>query len=178
MAVTNLTALFQLVGGGRIESELDLSVPADSLSLGSSRWPAISTALTYGDGSGQANMWYHAKRTAAAETTDAFSLVGSVTGPLTGSGGFAAVKFLLLSIESPNGSKTLQVGPRGEWNGWHPPWVDGNAYEHVYDVLLKTNRWSGWPVFTGGAGDVLYVRNPTLSPITYRVLVIGVSPAS
>lgn len=138
--------------------------------------PALSTTLTFGTGSGQANKLYYAVRTLAGTTMDTLDLAGSLTDGVGNTLTFTYVKLAIIAIESPNGTKALRVGPQNEANAFVGSWGASAAttYKTVkYHDIVEYEPVTGLAV-TAGTGDIFPVYNPTGSSITYHILIAGV----
>jgi hypothetical protein len=137
--------------------------------------PDLGIAFTFGTGSGQANKLYIASRTVATVTADNLDLAGSLADGLGNTITFTSLKLMLFAITSPDGTKTLRIGPRNQSNPFQGPW--GGTGATVYQDV--THHWygyepvAGWAV-TAGTGDILGVYNPSAGSVTYTVLLVGV----
>jgi hypothetical protein len=166
-----------------IDGNLPLRVyVADSATRRSSRYqfglksvPELSFALTYGTGSGKANKIYTAQRTVTATTADNLDLAGSLT-DLNGSAiTFTKIKLILIAIVSPDGTKTLRVGPRGVSNTYQGAF--GGTGATVYKDFTHWDVVEYEPVtgrtVTAGTGDILGIYNPSASSVTYEIIIAG-----
>ena len=137
--------------------------------------PDLGVSFSYGSGSGQANKLYYASRTVATVTADNLDLAGSLSDSLGNTLTFTSLKLMLFAVSSPDGTKTLRIGPRNQSNPFQGPW--GGTGATVYQDV--THHWygyepvAGWTV-TAGTGDILGVYNPSAGSVTYSVLLVGV----
>lgn len=170
-----LTATLQVTGQGLLEKDTDMSAPADPFSIGSNGFDEIKTELTDGTGSGQANSMWLDERTINASSNDDLDLAGGLTNVYGETITFTAIKVLLIAIDSPDGTKSVRLGPANVSNGWQGPWggTGATVYETIHDWSVKSNKYGGWSV-TAGTGDILRITNPSGSAsVTYRILLIG-----
>lgn len=160
-------------GGGRMIDEA--SNTQQTISPGVTPAPSGTFNLNYGTSSGQANQWYAGQRTVTATTADNLDLSGVLTNPVSGTVTLTAVKRVLIQIVSPDGTKSLRVGPQNVSNAWQGPWggTGATVYETVYEEMDKKNQYSGWAV-TAGTGDILGIYNPGATSVTYFIWIIGV----
>lgn len=172
MAVT-LSIGERVSGGGRIVD--DAVNTQQTISPGVTPAPSQVFNLSFGTASGQANQWYAAQRTVAATTADNLDLSGVLVNPVSGTVTLTAVKRVLVQIVSPNGTKSLRVGPQNVSNAWQGPWggTGATVYETVYESFDIKNQFGGWAV-TAGTGDILGIYNPSLTSVTYFIWIIGV----
>lgn len=137
--------------------------------------PDLGISLTFGTGSGQANKFYFASRTVATVTADNLDLAGTLADGLGNTVTFTALKLMVFAVSSPDGTKTLRIGPRNQSNPFQGPW--GGTGATVYQDL--THHWYDYRPVTGhtvtaGTGDTLGVYNPSAGSVTYTVLLAGV----
>lgn len=137
--------------------------------------PTLSISLTYGTGSGNANWAYYASRTVNATTADNLDLSGSLTDGLGNTISATKLKLLVIGIASPDGTKTLRVGPRGVANTFQGPWGGTASTDYVsvttWHVIYEPV--AGYTI-TGGTGDVLGIYNSSAGSLTYSILLAGV----
>lgn len=137
--------------------------------------PDLGVSLGFGTGSGQANKAYFGLRTVSATSFDLVDLSGSLTDGLGNTFSPSALKLAVVAIVSPDGTKSLRVGPQNQSNAWQGPW--GGTGSTVYQTV--THHWHFYsPVagvaVTAGTGDVLPVYNPGATSVTYALLLAGV----
>lgn len=140
--------------------------------LGGAMLPTADTAFEWGTGSGQANALYVATRTVAATTADNLNLTTLALGGTTFS--LTKVKYVLVAISAPDGTKSLRVGPRGVSNAaqlWAGGTASGN-YETVFTYREWIHPFAGWDV-TASTADILGIYNPGAGSVTYGVVIIG-----
>lgn len=137
--------------------------------------PALSVSLTYGTGSGQANWWYYASRTVATVTADNLDLSGSLTDGLGNTISATKLKLLVVAISSPDGTKSLRVGPRGVSNAAQLNYGGVASTDYI-----STTTWhvlyepvAGFTI-TASTGDILGIYNPGAGSVTYSILMAGV----
>ena len=137
--------------------------------------PALDIGLDFGTGSGQANKLYIGKRTIAAATFDNIDLAGSLVDGLGNTLTFANLKLALAAIVTPDGTKSLRVGPQGVANAFQGPW--GGTAAAVYRTfknwdLAVYEPVTGFPV-TAGTGDIFPVYNPGATSLDFWLLLAG-----
>lgn len=137
--------------------------------------PTLGVSLTYGTGSGQANWAYYASRTVATVTADNLDLSGSLTDGLGNTISATKLKLLVVAVSSPDGTKTIRVGPRGVANTLQGPWggTGATVYTDVTTWHVLYEPVAGWNV-VGGSSDILGIYNPSASSVTYSILMAGV----
>lgn len=176
---TSLEATFNVTGRGTYTNALDMSIPSDPLNIGTNGFDAIQEVFQNGTGAtaGNADLWFHDKRTLATVSTDNLDLAGSLTNPITGAAiTFNRIKLILIDLDAPATGVFLRVGPgvTGASNPWIGPWAQvASNYITVYDSLLMVNRTDGWGTITAGSADALSIYNSTGSSIVYRLLILG-----
>lgn len=168
---------FEVVGSATLDNALDLSTPADKLTIGSGGFDSIiaSIALSSGTGSGAANQMFHDERTLATTATDSLDLAGGLTNPLGATITFSKIKLMIVAIVSPDGTKALRIGPNNTANAWQG-WFGGtgaNVYETVYDMVARWDFYGSWTSVTAGTGDLLIINNPSAGSVTYNILLVG-----
>lgn len=140
--------------------------------LGGTLLPTADTAFEWGTGTGQANAFYVATRTVTATTADNLNLSSLSLGGTTFS--LTKVKYVLIAISAPDGTKSLRVGPRGVSNAaqlWAGGTASGN-YETVYTYREWIEPYTGYAV-TASTADILGIYNPGAGSVTYGVVIIG-----
>lgn len=145
--------------------------------LGEALLPAVTLGLTYGTGADQVNAWYVALRTLGATTTESLDLRGGLTDPEGATVSFEYVKRVVISISSPDGTKSLIVGPQGVANAaqlWHGG-TGASNHETTYSFLWKERPITGWAT-TAGTADLLPIQNPGGASVTYGIWILGVAP--
>lgn len=150
----------------------------DSIATGSGNFDDIESEFTFGTGSpSQANMLWHDQRTVAATTSDDLDLAGSLTNAFGETITFTAVKLIIVSIDSPDGTKSLRVGPQNGTNPWQGPFGGTTAaiYLTVYEWLALCNSFSGYGTITAGSADTLRIYNPGAGSVTYNIVILGVA---
>lgn len=137
--------------------------------------PALSISLSYGATSGLANWAYYASRTVNATTADNLDLSGSLTDGVGNTISATKLKLLVVSIASPDGTKTLRIGPRGESNAAQLNFggVTATDYQAVTTWHVIYEPVAGYTI-TAGTGDILGIYNSSASNLTYSILMAGV----
>jgi hypothetical protein len=168
----------------RITGDLALSaVMADtsagkgfSRKFGSQSIPATDISITYGTGNAQCNWMYYASRTVTATTADNLDLYGSLTDAFGTTINATYLKVLAVAISSPDGTKKLQVGPRGVANTNQLAFggTGATVYVEVYDwQVVAFNPYTGFAV-TNASTDVVGIYNPGAGSVTYSILMAGI----
>lgn len=152
----------------------DLSTPADNFRIGGT--PGMQTlrqAFTVGTGNGQCNQHFHDQRSILTTANDDLDLAGGLTNALGATITFAKIKLLIVTIVSPDGTKSLRLGPQGVANGWQGPWsaVDADSYTTTLQTFIDLNQY-GYTV-TGGSADVLRIHNPGAGTVAYQIYIAG-----
>jgi hypothetical protein len=165
-----LEAVFALTGSGTLTSPKDLSTPTDAVAIGSGNFDEVAIEFADGNGSEEAEAWWHDERTVAATTADNIDLAGSLTGPFGVTVTALKIKWIILAIDTPDGIKTIRVGPRGVSNAFQGPWggTGATVYQDVTHHLPLFEPFTGWTV-TAGTGDILGIYNPSAVSVTYRI---------
>lgn len=179
LRATTLTGLAETVtlsGTGVYTGAAGLGQATGSLNPGQGTWSAMSSALTFGTGSGQVNQVYIAQRTVGATTNDNLDLSGSLLSPVGDSITFTKIKLLMINIESPDGTKKLQVGPNAVANAFQGPFgaLTANVYIEVTNFATLINEPVTGYTVTAGTADILVLRNPTAGSVTYDILIMGI----
>ena len=182
---TNLSATINLTGGGSYSNALDLTTPVDRVTIGggtsgSSAMSAIQFAVINGTGSSQADLWFHDERSVTTGNNDNLDLAGVLINPITGAVlTFVEIRLILIRIISPDGTKSLRIGPQGVANAWQGPWggTGATVYDTVHDIFLRWNRYDGGLVtaVTAGSADLLVISNQSGVTVVYDVWIIGTS---
>lgn len=168
-----LDATFALTVTGSFTPDTDVGNRKYTFNSGSNNFDAMTQTFSVGDAANQAEKMFFDERTVTATTADNLDLAGSLTDPFGNTLTFAAIKAVLIAVDSPDGSKSLQVGPRAVANAWVGPFGDASDYLTVYCWLTLINpSAAGWSV-TAGTGDLLCIYNPGATSVTYRVLILG-----
>lgn len=170
-----LTATCDLTVRGSFEKDTDLTSLIDAFATGSNDFDAITMELTNGTGTGQANSKWEDTRTLAALANDDLDLAGGLTDAFGATITFTKIKLLIITLDAPDGTLKLHVGPQGLANAWSAPF--GGAGATVYKIVFQTEVlvWDKYGVaVTAGTGDLLRINNPhaTLS-VTYHIFMIG-----
>jgi hypothetical protein len=170
MAFDALTVRVAESGSYRIsDSTNGLSV---TQRIGGTTIPVADLLLEFGTGTGQANALYIASRTVTATTADNINLTSLSMGGTTFS--LTKVKYVLIAISGADGTKSLQVGPKGVSNAVQLGW--GGTGATVYDTVITDREWkhpyAGWTV-TATTADILGIYNPGASSVTYGIVIAG-----
>ena len=177
---TTLTALSEtltLSGTGSYTGAANAAggSPGGSINLGSGSWAAMIDTLTFGTGNNQVNQVYIAQRTVAAGSDDNLDLSGSLKSPVGDTIAFTKIKLCVISIVSPDGTKSLRVGPNGVSNAFQGPWgaVTANVYNTITNFDCIVNEPIAGYTVTDGTGDILPIHNPGAGSVTYNVIILG-----
>lgn len=132
-------------------------------------------SMSFGTGDAQCNWLYWSQaRSLAATTTESFDLSGTLLDPFGATITAATLKFVAVAIHSPDGTKSLRVGPQGVTNAaqlYHGGVAAGN-YVTVLDWHVVQHNWAGWTI-TAGTGDLFPVHNPGGTSVVYSILLAG-----
>lgn len=175
MAVDKLSVsgLFELAGAIRDTSR----GTALRREFGGGGVPELSVALTYGTTADKGDWLYYAERTLAATTFDLLDLSGSLTDGLGNTITATKLKFALVAIESPDGTKAVRVGPQNQTNAAQLHW--GGTGATVYKTVTHWDLVVWEPVagytVTAATADIFPVYNPGGSAVTYHILLAGKS---
>lgn len=157
-------------GGAIVDAALGLRQAAV---FGSGVLPAVIAQYSYGTGNNQVNRWYLARRTLPATTYDNLNLTSGLA-TFGATQVFTALKRVVISIVSPDGTRRLRVGPQGQTNA-NQLWFQAattNFWEETYTTILKDRPITGWAV-SAGATDVLSIYNPGGSSLDYAIWLLG-----
>lgn len=176
----NLSVGFE--GNGKLTNTpdgIDLAISSFQIGTLASQFPGDGI-LPELDFSGIANpQWVLQKRTLAATTYDLLNLDHATLGlknPLGIPVQFQIINLFMLVILNHDGIKKLQIGPQGQSNAW-PAWfqaVTANFYDTEFWSLCKFNDLvNGIGPQVTGTTNILPVYNPTASPITYGLFIVG-----
>lgn len=170
-----LAATIQMTINGTLTQDDTVAVQTDTINGQSTALPSLNFSIADGTGALQASKWYRAKRTLAAGANDDLDLAGVLTSPLTGATiSFTAIKGLIISIYSPDGTKLVRVGPGSASNPWSGPIKGTTPYVEVPYVQMFLNpSAAGWPV-TAGTADILRITNPGATSLDYFVWIFGI----
>jgi hypothetical protein len=172
-----IKALSDLAGGisqGQVAAGPD--VPASSGFLLQRSLFQYGTATTFSNGIILANDLYQAKKTIAGTSFVTIDLTGGSDKNYKGDAlAFTAIKFVLLGVDQPDGTKAFRVGPQNQSNAWQG-WFGGvgaQAYDLEYWWLAKTGPSAGWAV-TAGSADQFVLYNPGATSIDVNIAIVGV----
>jgi hypothetical protein len=152
-----------------------VSTVADSFSSGSSLFPAMSYSFANGSAAGQASKYHRSVNTIAANATQSFDLAGSLVDPYGATLTFSTIRAVVVSIVSPDGIKSLNVGPQGVSNAWQGPFggVSSTSYLNTKTFVSFVDSLNlGWTV-TAGTGDILPIMNSSAVSVQYVIWVLG-----
>lgn len=132
--------------------------------------------LAYGTTSGKANWMYFATRTVATVTADNLDLSGSLTDGLGNTITATRLKLLVVAVASPDGTKTIRVGPRGVANAnqLNHGGVAASNYIDVTDWAVLVNEPVAGLTVVNASSDVVGLYNPSAGSVTYSILMAGV----
>lgn len=137
-------------------------------------FPILRQDLTNGTGSSQAGQLFAKSYTILTTANQDLDLAGVLTNGFGETITFAALKTVVVAIDTPDGSKEVRFGPQGVTNPmqlWFSATTAG-FYDRIFDFFVQTNEWTGWAV-TGGSADTIRINNPTGSSVTVHVVLIG-----
>jgi hypothetical protein len=134
-------------------------------------YAAPDVTLSFGTGNNQAKEWYRDYRTLAGTTYDQLNF-NTVLNPFGGTIVGLTIRYLGMAIDTPDGVKTLRVGPQGQTNAGQ--FMFGGVTAAVYFTFTHNFQMlcpiTGWTI-TAGTGMIFPVYNPTGSSINYRIWV-------
>jgi len=175
MATNTLSATFGLTTEINLDNiEEILNAISTTVSVGDENWGAVSVSFDDGSSNQQANECYAEQISLAATTGQNIDLKNFVNILGQAASLFTAVKQVVVSIVSADGSKKVRVGPLNEADAAQL-WFGGVAatdYAEVFDTLAQVNSWGGWAV--GASTKILRIYNPTGVLVVANVLVLGV----
>ena len=169
-----LTATCDLTVRGSFEKDTDLTSLIDAFATGSNDFDAITMELTNGTGTGQANSKWEDTRTLAASGNDDLDLAGGLTDAFGATITFTKIKFLVVTLDAPDGTLSLRVGPQGVANAWQGPFggTGATVYKTVTQAEILVFDKYGFSV-TAATGDILRINNPSASSVVYHIFMIG-----
>ena len=161
----------QVVGKliGSLSNALDLSTPADPLSVD------FSTTFANGTGANQGNMWWHDTRTLGASASENIDLAGSLVSAFGTTITFTSIKVLYVKASSANNSANNVNVARGSSNGFvlFLAASDGFSLAPGAWALFVDPNANGWAV-TAGTGDILTITNSAgTNSVTYDIFIAG-----
>lgn len=165
-----LQATITLSGTGSLAD--DVTDVKQLATFGGAILPTIVTAFSYGTGNNQVNKQYLKKRTLAATTFDLLDLT-ALTDFQGAALNFAKIKYIFVGIISPDGTKSLRVGPQNQTNAFAGFW--GGTGATVYDTVLHSLEHKA-PISglaTGGTTKILPIYNPGASSLDYAIWILG-----
>ncbi len=179
---TDLTALTASLGisvTANAARALDLSTPADALSL------AIANAFSFGSGANMANQIWHDRRILAGAASEELDLAGSLTNAFGQSVTFAKIKALLIRNRSGEvigahavATDAALTAGGAVANAWVGPFGAANDTLGVPaggSMLLVNPTAAGWAV-TAGTGDLLKILNADATDeLCYEIFILGES---
>ena len=173
-AATSLSVSLGITGTGVLRSALDLSNPSDNIAIGSGNFDAISIPFAFGTGSEQASEYWHDERTILTTANDDLDLAGGLVNPFGTTLTFTVLKWIIIDIDAPDGTKSLRVGPQGVANAFQGPFggVLAANYVTVHRALFMVEPYTGWTV-TAGSVDILRINNPGAGTVVYRIWLGG-----
>lgn len=170
-----ISASFTFTCSGSSFKDDLISTVSDSLSSGSSLFPAMAYTFSDGAAAGQANKWHRSVNTIAAGATQTFDLAGSLVDPFGATLTFSTIRAVVVSIVDPNGTKALFVGPQGVSNAWQGPFGGTGATSYISTktfVSFIDPLNLGWTV-TAGTADILPIMNSSAVSVQYVIWVLG-----
>lgn len=154
---------------GSMSFALDLSTPADPLSIDA------SVTFANGTGANQANMWWHDTRTLGASASENIDLAGSLVSTFGTTITFTSIKAIYIKASSANNSANNVNVARGSSNGFvlFLAVSDGFALPPGASALFINPNADGWAV-TAGTGDILTITNSAgTNSVTYDIFILG-----
>lgn len=170
-----LSATFDLDARGLLSRDDTISIVNDPVQSGQNSFPDMSVEITDGTGASQANRWYRSQQTLAAGANLDLDLAGGITDPFGATVTFTAVKWIILAVVSPDGAKSLRIGPQGLANAFQGPHggvAAGNYVTVKYFQKFLDYSAGGWAV-TAGTGDILRINNPGAVSVTFSIWIGG-----
>lgn len=169
---TTVKANVRVIGGGQVR---DTATGAFQPAVfGADVLPSATLTLTTGTGNQQVNQWYCARRTLAGTTFDLLDLSGGLTNGLGQTVTLTKLKYVRLSVVSPDGTKALRIGPQNQaaaaqlWFGG----TGATVYDTVYETVEHRMTYAGWTI-TGTTADILPIYNPGGSAVIYAIWLMG-----
>lgn len=161
---------------GKLQNALDLTTVQDTFNTNDTFAP-LNYTFGSGTSSGNFNNWWHDQRTVAATTADNLDLRGGTVSTKLGLIlDFQTIKLIVIQIVSPDGTKSLRVGPQNVSNAFSSPW--GGAGATVYETVFHSHTFAFDPytgfAVTAGTGDVLGIYNPGAGSVTYNIFIAGI----
>lgn len=160
------------LGGGRIIDSVSGQVlPAI---WGKGNLPARTRTFTSGTGNNQVDKFHLSQRTLTATTFDLLDLSGVLTDYKGVAITFSKIKRVYIAIVSPDGTKSLRIGPQNQANAGQFGWggTGATVYQTIYTDWDDYFPYAGHTV-TAGTGDIYPVYNPGASSVTYALLIAG-----
>lgn len=181
--MATLIGTFGIEGTAQYNAGSAVSGLMDRIRVGQQGFDCDQITLKYGTadtldaGALRVNDWYAAEHTISAGATLSLDLNGNSTykNPFGVTLAFTKIKFVLVSVQDPDGVKYVKVGPQNEANAaqlWFGG-VGAHAYDAVYWHTAKGGPIAGWAI-TAGTGDILPIINPGGSSVTVVVFIAGV----
>ena len=162
----------KMLGGGQIgDTVTEKRLPAI---FGKGSLPARLRSFTHGTGANQVNKLFVAQRTLATLTFDNLDLAGGLNDYNGAAITFTFLKWAYIAIVSPDGTKSLRVGPQNQLNALPGGWggVGATVYQTLYTDWEDYRPITGHAV-TAGTGDIFPIYNPGAGNVTYAILLAG-----
>lgn len=168
-----LVASFDLKGSVTVSRGLDNRQLSGSAQIGVNDFPSLKLSYTLGEAAGLAEDYMCAKYSIASSANQDIDLSGGLTTDVASSVVGTKIKELIVAIESPDGTKSLRVGPQNVSNGWQGPFggVGATCYQTVFHHLRWTEPYTGFDI-TAGTGDILRIHNPGAGTVVAHVLIL------
>ena len=159
-------------GGGRIYDAA--TGQSQNGIFGRELLPQRTRTLTQGTASGQASKWHLSQRTLAATTFDLLDLYGGLTDYKGAVINFTKIKRIFVAIISPDGTKSLRIGPQNQTHAIQLHW--GGTGATVYSTT--TTDWELYEPYTGytvtdAVTDIFPIYNPGAGSVTYTLFILG-----
>lgn len=173
---TNLQETLTFSGTGSWTGAAGIGQGGGSLPVGNGGgWSSMGLTFTFGTGNNQINMVYIAQRTVTGSGTDNLDFgAGSLKAPNGDTATFSKIKAIIVNIESPDGTKYLQVGPQSVTHAFQGPFDATTDYKKVFNSeIVCLEPITGFTV-TSTTG-VLGITNGSASSLTYDIIVLGLN---
>lgn len=168
---TVLAATISTTVSAKLTNDATMAQAQDITLSGSNSLASLDQTYANGVGDHQANKLYRARRTLGAGSNDDLDLAGSLTDPFGNVLTFTAIKFIMIAIVDPNGTKKVKIGNAAS-NAFQGPISSGGTVDVPYQQIFQNKVAAGWTV-TAGTGDILRINNPGASTLDYDILIMG-----
>jgi len=167
-----LGATFQTNANGTYVKGASQRSTQTAFQLGQNSMPPLVKTYTTGTGTDQANKMFVNVYTIAGTTNQDLDLAGSLIDDQGNTLTFAAIKEILVIINSPDGTKKLEIGPAAVANAFIGPFADVSDKLTFFDHIRLSHPYAGWTV-TAGTGDIMRLRNSSATALDATVIIVG-----